>query len=134
MADKWIQLMSEDGTDNLFPTSHMDLLWTNASPNSSFLSQTISMDLSNYKHLIIEFKNSGSYTDNKLVYLLAMAPIGLQSQINHLLKTDVNHWWLRKFTANINGITFDVGTILYLSSSSTTDNNIMIPYRIYGIK
>lgn len=53
MADKWIQLMSEDGTDNLFPTGKFDLLWTNSAPTSAFSPQTLSIDFSKYNHILV---------------------------------------------------------------------------------
>ena len=128
MADKWIQLMSEDGTDNLFPTSKMDLLWTNASPNSSFDSQTVALDLSGYKFvgIVIKFyidKNGYSFT-------IIPVPVTNYSAISVTSDTDTDVRY-RMVTTTSNGVSFGVGRN---TGDTTTNNGRAIPQKIYGIK
>lgn len=124
MADKWIQLMSEDGTDNLFPTSRMELLWTNSAPTSAFAQQTVSLDLSEYMYIVIEMDQDtnlsrGRYYFGTVGFVISMS----------LVPTSITNAYTRTATISASGINFTVG---YVGSSS--NNNAMIPYHIYGIK
>lgn len=127
MADKWIQLMSEDGTDNLFPTSKMDLLWTNASPTSTFNSQTLSIDLTDYELIVIE---ALSYTDTA-------SENGIFSSI---FKKEIGVWF--GMATHYNNVPGDGGvrnirfsnSSIEISASILHNNMYCIPYKIYGIK
>ena len=129
MADKWIQLMSEDGADNLFPTSKMDLLWTNASPTSSFAEQTVQLDLSNYSTIVIMYAPYDS-----LQYYSSM--ICFKGTI-YLVTTDMGSGGAasvaRKATISNTGIAFETARLGY-NGTATNNNTYIIPYKIYGIK
>ena len=120
MADKWIQLMSENGVDNLYPTSNMDLLWENASPTTSFSAQTISLDLSEYKYIYLVGNDSvvGTrpstliITGNRGQLVVAAASSGRRNVITRTSE-----------------ISFEIGL-----TGDQTNNNRCIPYQVYGIK
>ena len=105
---------------------NMDLLWTNASPTSEFASQTIELDLSEYKlFLFIIYIDTG----NSLIYMdILLKGFNIRSTISHYSTKD---------------------PIIYARSINITDNNITIgdasvnaginnigyiPYQIYGVK
>ena len=125
MADKWIQLMSEDGTDNLFPTSKMDLLWTNASPTSNFAAQTVALDLSKYSKVIINYRWATSATEQ---YLGRINIVGRTTIDDCCNPNNTSVQGVRTYTSSITGIYF------YGAYTSSSSNNIMIPLEIYGIK
>ena len=101
----------------------MELLWENASPTSQFAPQTVSLDLSKYKNLLIEFKlyyTVKTYAD----YYLKNENKTYSSSVY----TDSNR--SRTFTINSNSINFEDAYI----NGKTINNNHMIPYQIYGVR
>ena len=120
MADKWIQLMSEDGTDNLFPTSKMDLLWINASPNSSFASQNIPLVLSTYSLVYIIYQPEPSTRPGKFFSTFVIV-----GETASLITdwTSSSELFKRDYIVSATGI--DV---------TGTNGLECIPYKIYGIK
>lgn len=127
MADKWIQLMSEDGVDNLYPTSHMDLLWENASPTATFSAQTVSLDLSGYHYVYVIVRA----TTGEAHFGSHIVPVGTSQELLCVATT-----YLRKRNATIstNGVTFDGGYNQSSINSWEASTASAIPYRIYGIK
>ena len=108
--------------------SWADLLWENASPTSAFAAQTVSVDLTNYSFVLVGVKSKSD--DNGKSY--AILKKGDSSQL--LLTATLKIYW-RVTNVQNNGIDFYDGTYLNTYGSNTiTDNNYMIPYRIYGIK
>ena len=104
------------------------LLWTNENPTAAFAAQTISLDLSEYKYVIIVVKQNtnGDYYPRCNIILPVSASyengweptIGTNgSKINRLVMVDLNGIWISDATG-----------------SSGTYNNVDIPYKIYGIK
>lgn len=124
MADKWIQLMSEDGTDNLFPVGKMDLLWTNSAPASVFASQTINIDFTDYDTILVLCRvasadGNSSWNIMKKGYDCT------------LVAFDYNFTPITRLSNSFNdsSITFGQG---YRSGSASTDT--CIPLYIYGIR
>ena len=128
MADKWIQLMSEDGTNNLFPTSKMDLLWENVSPSSTFDAQTIALDLNGYAAVVIVLCFNTSAINSISYTKVPITASGVS--VSCFSDTDT-HARFRMVSTTNTGITFGGGR-----HSNGTDNNSgrAIPYKIYGIK
>lgn len=128
MADKWIQLMSEDGTDNLFPTTHMDLLWTNASPSSTFGAQNITYDNNPYSWFVVMFCEKNTATG---VIGFALVQKGVHTAL--CLTSDIHYRRMLKFTNAFFG--FESGTRCTSYGSPMSQNNgDIIPLKIYGIK
>ena len=116
--------MNNDGTDNLFPIIKMDLLWTNESPTSAFAPQTVELDLSSYKSILIVWQ---AYTGTgKFATLVPM--LAYDSVASGFIDSSVaiNK---RKFTPSTTGIAFAGGT-----NSTSSNNSSCIPNLIYGIK
>lgn len=103
----------------------MDLLWTNANPESAFTAQTINLDLSEYKLFLF-----AKYADTSNSYLC----------LDVLLKG----FNIKSFL-----VAYSNGSLLYYRSIVITDSNITIgdanvgfdvnnigyiPYQIYGVK
>lgn len=109
----------------------MDLLWTNASPTSEFKNQTINLDLSNYKFVYIELRYY-AYSYNYYPLLL--------NKINYeripFASIDDARVIYRTFNVTDNGII--VGDALYIvnygEQPTIMNNNIIIPYMIYGVR
>ena len=110
----------------------MDLLWTNASTTSEFDAQTINVDVSKYKFLILKVKCSidtdylynfvMELSDNKLFPMSCVSYNNLKDTVRTVEKT------------NDNKLNFGVGYICNNYASYSTDNNYLIPYRIFGVK
>ena len=128
MADKWIQLMSEDGTDNLFPVTKMDLLWTNASPTTAFTPQTVSLDLSDYRLIGIEFNYYKGTVD--FVVTCFMQKHGFKEMC---IGSALGKPAYRGATVTNSGVTFTEGNTGN-GSTYSTNNDVQIPYKIYGVK
>ena len=123
MADKWVQLMSENGEDNLYPTSKMEFLWTNASPSSSFGGQTVALDLSSYSfvYLISRSDHSGTcYADN--IYPIPCSNASLNTP---LYGNSDDSQTSRNMTISSSSIVF---------AGKNTNRNATKPIKIYGIK
>lgn len=111
------------------------LLWTNASPTSAFEGQTISLDLSGYDAVEIEFRKNTSV--NLLYY--EKCKIGWNADVQSMWNIDISSnatVVYRSFTVSESGITF-ANSVYKSSPFGTTvgnNNNYMIPYKIYGIK
>ena len=155
MANKIIQLKDSEG-NNLYPvmTCNIDelasgtgiekriLLWTNASPTSAFVAQTLTssdfiggLNLSSFQFIEIHFIASTSYNSN----IVRTAAVG--QVINAQIVTDVTTAYTmyiaqRAGSISSSGITFE--DAYYKSVTSTAaggiNDNRLVPYKIYGIK
>ena len=129
MANKWIQLQTIDGTDNLFPINRMDLLWTNSSPTSDFSAQTVELDLSDYDAVLVTFK-WGKDSANPSINVVALVGVGLG-----IASSVYNSRVYREFTPTATGIQFAAGAYgSSVSASMATGNGSAVPYQIYGIR
>lgn len=109
--------------------SNMELIWTNPSPTSNFGAQTLSLDLSAYKYLVIysRFSTSDDQSAYKVNCLLEKGDDVTQYIVSldwqqHICNS-------RKATFNDNGVTFANGNV-----NSTANSAVCIPLYIYGIK
>lgn len=110
----------------------MDLLWTNASPTSGFNSQTISLDLSQYKLVLIEIilaVGSWSVAINKR-QTICLAK-GFEGYTAYGLYND--YFVYRDIKVNPDSIEMKQA---YFATSAgyTGSTEIVIPFKIYGIK
>lgn len=107
-----------------------DLLWTNANPKSEFAQQTISVNLSTYDLILIDFFRD-SISD-----LTSQILIPSESQYSSIT---MYSWPLatilyREFHIADNSISFSDGARMINFGTDTHDNYKMIPYKIYGVK
>lgn len=112
----------------------MKLLWTNASPTSSFDAQTVSLNLSSYSQVLVYFRvysDSGEYSAETFgVYGLVgnwcLAVCNAETGSNPSQ---------RAFNITTTGVAFS--RAYYCNSvggSLTWSSNLLIPYKIFGIK
>ena len=112
-------------------------LWENQSPTSTFLAQTINLDLTGYLAVLVCFAFSTTSPD---VGISVAAPVdGLQYQSLRFASVGASLIMtatMRDFTARSNGIEFrsEQSKPLNSTSPAATENNRMIPIKIYGIR
>ena len=112
----------------IIPSDGMKLLWTNPSPTASFAAQTVSLDLSQYRFVLIFFQNQAGSN-----------PINLDSTIGmvgqHLMLAQ-GALYIRTRTCNITatGIVFEGGVYYSSYGAAKYDDGMNIPQYIYGIK
>ena len=110
--------------NELFPNGmQMDLLWTNASPTSGFARQTINLDLSKYKAVVIgaiASTTNVNYYDNFLY---------IDGHFKRLTIPDDALYFRVGVTASEIGVSFGHG---YINSSE--DDTCCIPSYIYGVR
>lgn len=104
------------------------LLWENPNPSAVFAAQTISLDLSEYEGVIVEYKILYSVNQYGRTYVKkneSFISLGgvVTSGSNYEPKG-------RKVSANNDGVIFDGG----VSAANTTNNGAIIPTKIYGVK
>lgn len=108
----------------------IDLLWTNASPTSNFAAQTISKSLGEYTLFVVE-----TYNPN---YSSHVAVKGHKTimHANNVPVDNMPSGYTRMVTFSDSKITFDPSYNGNYGSgvSNNTDNSMMIPQKIYGIK
>lgn len=103
----------------------VDILWTNPSPSSSFAAQTISVDLTGYDLIFIEYKAISSSTflsgiidgDSHTILLLA-----IQNTSNNRNGTRV---------ATYDNTSVQFGNCTF---NGTQTNTYCVPLTIYGVK
>lgn len=112
------------------------LLWENASPNSQFVAQTVSLDLSTYKYVMVMFHEhpSDAYPCKTGIY-----PIGNKYSVTSFTGastavTGAPYFIKRMFTVQNNGITFEGSYYATPTVQMAANNAEFIPVRIYGIK
>ena len=127
--DKYIQLQSANGTDNLFPIGKVDLLWTNSSPSSGFNSQTVQLDLSNYRFVfgLVAVVNSSSTLCYPILF-----KVGAGAQ--YCFVSEGNARSYRRFTPTSTGIEITSAYTANFGNSVGTNNNYCVPEYFYGIK
>ena len=117
------------------------LLWTNPAPTSTFAAQTVVLDLSGYKFVLIEYSQDyGFITSTVMFPVPTITPSPGYSAYNVYMNL---HWVSSQFTIfqrrceiTSTGIVFEDATEFtsYNTSGSTsTNNNLGVPKRIWGI-
>ena len=118
------------------------LLWTNSAPTSTFAAQTVVIDLSDCKFVLIEYSQDyGFITSTVMFPVPTITPSPGYSAYNVYMNL---HWvgsqftiFQRRCSITAAGIVFeDVTefTAYNTSLSTSTNNNLGIPKRIWGIK
>lgn len=113
--------------------SGMNLLWENQNKTSAFAAQTISLDLTPYKAVMITFVANapaagGTTLLSKGTLIL---PVGQFGWFTTYLKYGTSFFnYERMVTVNSNGVVFDSG---YAAAGSDQNNNYAVPIFIHGI-
>ena len=100
------------------------LLWTNPNPTTAFAAQTISLDLSEYKYVVIVSKNSISNDPSPRA--VDVFPVLDNYEAGLKIKGPS--------TSTSRTITISQAGITVTTSTGSPANNFVIPYKIYGIK
>lgn len=108
-------------------TSSMELLWENASPTSEFAAQSVYLSLSKYDAVAIQF-----YYATTLSWCVeCRCNVGKTGLANVSMKSN----YYRQFNVETTRVRFESGLEYTTYGGDTTSaNNILIPYKIYGIK
>ena len=118
------------------PSEYKKLLWTNSSPTSTFAAQTISLDLSDYEEVEVEYVDHNVHISTMSQIRVKIGQSGSMNIMigNSSYSSGVPFVANRRFSVTQTGITFGDGAGTPVSSSLATRNDSCIPYRIYGIK
>lgn len=118
------------------PSEYKKLLWTNQSPTSAFAEQTINLDLSDFDAVEVVYKlyisqqydvtGQLTYMSDQTVTVAASGTAGFFSGTDAPMA--------RTSSMSSNGVHFSAGSLCGGSSSWSVNNNVLIPYKIYGIK
>jgi len=127
MENKIVQLKDERG-NNIYPLgyigSNLELLWTNASPTSTFNAQKVEVDLREFSTVLVVIKaTNGATAVGSCTTLIK----GLPSQRVYNCSDAI--YYRNTPLVEDSGITFEGGY-----KGSTSGNTNAIPYQIYGIK
>lgn len=120
--------------DDVGAMSKWELLWTNASPTSSFAAQTIAVDVSGYDMMAVLVSSSS----NDYMYTF-FAAVGMSIIMNRAVPTSNTSAKLfvtsRNIeSANANGISFSACQQSTVGTAATAANVELVPRYIYGIK
>lgn len=106
----------------------VDLLWTNSDPTTAFAAQTVSLDLSDYKMIQIAFTSGVASRYVEYSSIMKNETIVATSIDGASMKR-------RDYSWSSTGITFgDANNRTTVNGPGTTQNDILVPYKIYGIK
>ena len=124
----WNALNVVSGVNAVKVGVDMDLLWENENPTSSFTSQSVSLDLSEYNLIYIYFYpvNTETYRASSIIRV---------GEINQLLSVGSSYMRRRTVDAtDISKITFGGGTYLGTISTWSSSDASCVPNQIYGIR
>lgn len=114
-----------DGETTWYPErTQIVKLWQNASPTSTFAEPTISLDLSKYQMVAIEYRYNTT-DDFKKMYF---GNVGTAMALDVVSTSGYLGW--RSATVSTTGISFSAATF----NGSSNKNTYVIPVAIYGIK
>lgn len=112
----------------------LKLLWTNPNPTSSFVSQTVPLDLSQYELFLVTtmtpIKSDGTRGELSFVAFKNVSSalqITLPGELGPLAAT-------RQFQILENGINFYDARSSYNNHNNQISNEFLAPRQIYGIK
>lgn len=103
-----------------------DLLWVNSAPSSAFVSQTVSVDLTEYDGVLVEFNNNNTSR-------VLTSRVYIKKSDNRALaagRGDVTNDGRSRVCEIVSG-----GVKFYdTKEGGSTSNDSIIPYKIYGVK
>lgn len=109
------------------------LLWTNPNPNNSFGSQSIQLNLNEYKIIEIWFKHYR--TDDTRLCMKTLVPS--KEALNYVeMDTYYNqiNMQKREFEVKTNEIVFQEGLWYFAGRTAQTDNSRCVPLYVIGYK
>ena len=114
-------------------TGGRTLLWTNPAPSSSFAPQTIILPSHSHSayQIICKFRYNADYTLGPFEGLVGEQVIMNSPACSNIISGSFTGFILRLATTAAGQIAFGTGEIAY--TTGTTNNDYMIPIRVYGI-
>lgn len=114
----------------------MALLWENASPQSGFATQSLSLNLTGYRFVMVQYFLGGASDPQNKIFAVG-DDSSLEDQRLYTASGFSMQFLKRTISVKTSGVTF--GDILYTENNMTTYNtnadlNCLKPYRIYGIR
>lgn len=116
-------------------------LWENASPTSIFPAQTLAIDLTGFDSLLVEFKNHRTAEVYSTFTMKAGGKMACMTLTTGGLTSSgyKNYIAIRTLKHEETGVTFGYGTYTNrltggTQSPDSSENNYMIPMRIYGMR
>lgn len=103
------------------------LLWKNSTPKNVFDAQKISIDLTNYEGVIIEYYASANSSEQTIV-----SRVKLEKNITYPWGSGYRSG-SENFTRNITAVD-DTGVTFDNAWTASADGSVLIPYKIYGYK
>lgn len=107
--------------ENLSPV----LLWTNPSPTSEFAAKTVSVDLTNYEGVIVEYEESTSISEI-ISRVYCKRNENIRFGCGYTFDSSARS---RNLSINDNGVTFSDAYI-----QTEKNNTYLVPVKIYGVK
>ena len=108
----------------------IELLWTNASPSSSFAAQSVSVDLTACSMVIITMYQGTESGNLSATWIVPKGCFAMLSIVNGGSSGTVSYF--RQATVNDNSVSFGKG--YRCKEAELEDNEYAIPAVIYGIK
>jgi len=129
-----IQQLTDANGNNIYPIAYaqggmkMDLLWTNPNPTSNFSGGTITFSDGDYDMYIFETNYATSSE-------LKVHNISIGHSNFLLIFFERTALYQREVTFTNGSVTFaNTKVASYNAGSWSTANNVLIPYKIYGLK
>lgn len=125
---KWVSFIVGDKTLNFNGGSSKMLLWSNENPYITFDAQEVTLDLSGFSHVIIDFVMRATEFNECSV----MVPSDC-FQVVHQIEQYYSDY--RKVTVSKSSVSFGPGGWYDISGKADhKDNGYMVPKRIYGVR
>lgn len=131
---KLVQLKDSNG--NVYPITYKKLLWYNDNFENIFNPQTITLNSSEYDELEIYFiRNNRSINGEEVVQKLSKGKELMAIYISQ--DTNEHPFLIRRYITNPTNLTLTFSNALFCYFNQTTpstNNNMLIPYKIIGYK
>lgn len=118
----------------------MDLLWENSNPSAEFSPQKVSLDLSGYLFILIEFLPYGTAYEQWAGRATNVIPVGKTANLNFSFINQMNgsvgaqaEVVNRLLSTDSTGVTFKDNAAAGVNYKSEIQNTWGVPTKIYGI-
>lgn len=134
LCDRDCKAIKDSGVP-LKKITQAQLLWENASPTSNFAKQTITLANDDWDILIVETCNNGGS--------VIVSETSNNTDVHYYYETSTGKYVLRKRNISVTSKTtlsitntqdVSVDGLYFKAGDNTSYNNILKPYRIYGVK
>lgn len=112
------------------PYQKIKALWANDNPNSNFVAQTIPLDLSQYRFVLVRLLSGTSSTpdtSSNFEHIIRVGTTGVCYVVANVIR-------YRSAVVSTTGVAFTSAYNIATYGTPTQADNLCIPYQIYGIK